>query len=342
MESKKRLELDYKKNDEGNRLNKSEFKTPILFLIFNQPKITMESFKQIIKIKPKNLYIAADGPRKDNLTDLKDCFQVREQIIKKINWECDLKTRFQDENLGAKNAVSSSITWFLDDCQEGIILEYDCVASESFFYFCSEMLEKYRLNKKVMSISGSNHVEKNITNDPYFFSQIPSVWGWATWNDAWKKWDPECNNYKKILTKIFFLFDSKKYSYFWIKKLKKIKLKMDKTWGHPLVFSFFLNDGLSVTPQKNLVTNIGFSKNATNAKDIKNIHSNMKRFEYEGNKINKEISIIRNTNYDNLYTHSLALSEPKSFKEELISFLLLNFPLAFIKIIKKIYRLLMK
>ena len=39
------------------------FNTPILFLLFNRPDTTEKVFNVIRKIKPKYLYIAADGPR---------------------------------------------------------------------------------------------------------------------------------------------------------------------------------------------------------------------------------------------------------------------------------------
>ena len=39
------------------------FETPILFLIFNRPNTTEEVFERIRQIKPKYLFVAADGPR---------------------------------------------------------------------------------------------------------------------------------------------------------------------------------------------------------------------------------------------------------------------------------------
>ena len=41
----------------------SQFDVPILFLIFRRPHTTAKVFEKIKKVKPKKLYIAADGPR---------------------------------------------------------------------------------------------------------------------------------------------------------------------------------------------------------------------------------------------------------------------------------------
>ncbi len=45
--------------------NKNNFETPVLFLLFNRPDTTLKVFDQIKKVKPKKLFIAADGPRKN-------------------------------------------------------------------------------------------------------------------------------------------------------------------------------------------------------------------------------------------------------------------------------------
>ena len=46
---------------DANNAENVEFQTPILFIIFNRPSTTKLVFNQIKKIKPKKLFIAADG-----------------------------------------------------------------------------------------------------------------------------------------------------------------------------------------------------------------------------------------------------------------------------------------
>ena len=43
----------------------NSLRTAVLFLIFNRPETTQLVFKEIRKAKPKYLFIAADGPRKN-------------------------------------------------------------------------------------------------------------------------------------------------------------------------------------------------------------------------------------------------------------------------------------
>ena len=171
------------------------FKTPVLFLIFNQPEITVETFAIIAKLKPSILYISADGPR-NGYSEEHECNLTRKKVLSMINWKCDVHKRFLSKNVGCKEAVSTGIDWFLKEQKEGIILEYDCVPSRSFFYFCQEMLSRYRNDSRIFSISGTNYQFGNSFGDgDYYYSRIPSVWGWATWERAWKYWDGSISDY---------------------------------------------------------------------------------------------------------------------------------------------------
>ena len=126
--------------------------TPVLFLIFNRPDTTRQVFNEIRKAQPAQLFVAADGPRKDRDSDFELCKKTRE-IVRQVDWDCEVFTRFQEENLGCKRAVSSAIDWFFSNVEEGIILEDDCVPDQSFFPFCQELLEKYRHDERIMMIS---------------------------------------------------------------------------------------------------------------------------------------------------------------------------------------------
>jgi len=153
------------------------FKTPILFLIFNRPDTTKRVFAKIKKVRPKFLYIAADGPRNKDEMILTE--KVRKLVIKSIDWDCQVKTLFRENNLGCGKAVSSAIDWFFKNEEMGIILEDDCLPDLSFFYFCEEMLKKYKSNPKIMHISGDNYLpDFSLTIDEsYFFSKYIHIWG---------------------------------------------------------------------------------------------------------------------------------------------------------------------
>lgn len=174
------------------------FNVPILFIIFNRPETTKAVFHEIRKNQPFQLFVAADGPRREIFEDIENCRKVRE-IIQLIDWECNVQTLFRDENLGCKIAVSSAIDWFFSQVDEGIILEDDCLPDQSFFPFCQELLEKYRYDAKIMMIGGSNfQFNKNKFEYSYYFSRYFHIWGWASWKRAWQFYDVEMKAWPEI------------------------------------------------------------------------------------------------------------------------------------------------
>jgi len=136
------------------------FETPILFLIFNRPEETKLVFEQIRKVKPKYLYVAADGPRKEKEGDLELCNHTR-KIIEAIDWDCELNKLYRDENLGSGIGIIEAINWFFEHEVYGNILEDDCLPKQSFFPFIKVMLEKYQHNERIMLVSSSKPNSSN-------------------------------------------------------------------------------------------------------------------------------------------------------------------------------------
>jgi hypothetical protein len=144
---------------------------PVLFLVFNRIESTKRVFLEIGKAKPRKLFIASDGARENKEGEKEVVKQIREYILKNINWKCEVKTRFREKNLGCKNAVADGISWFFDNVEEGIILEDDCLPSQSFFRFCQEMLEKYRDDERKF-IDYISHSKYHLHKDLYYMFQL--------------------------------------------------------------------------------------------------------------------------------------------------------------------------
>jgi len=218
---------------------KNKFNTPILLLIFNRPEITQIVFNEIRKLKPAKLFIAADGPRSGVTGEKERCDRTR-KITDQVNWDCDLKVLLQEKNLGCGLGPTTGINWFFENVDEGIILEDDCIPDQSFFYFCQELLEYYRDNKKIMHISGDNfQYGKKRGFSSYYFSKYAHGWGWATWRRAWK--------YNNIN-----LLNQELRKHIW-----------DKQW----YLSMRKQKGLAVLPNVNLVSNIGTGDGATHTNE---------------------------------------------------------------------------
>jgi hypothetical protein len=243
------------------------FTTPILFMIFNRPDTTERVFQQIRAIKPKYLFVSADGPRLQKAGEAERCTQAR-AIIKQVDWDCELKTKFSEKNQGCKVSVSSAITWFFENVEEGIILEDDCLPDLSFFKFCQELLERYRNDQRIMHISGNNFQDgRRKGTGSYYASSLNHVWGWATWKRAWKKYDVTMAGYADDQDRFFKMFPDATIRNYWQKNFDLVYTNRKDTWDVQWQYTMFLHRGLALHPNVNLVSNIGFQTGATHTID---------------------------------------------------------------------------
>jgi hypothetical protein len=261
-------------------------RSPVLLLVFNRPDTALQVYNRIKEAKPKKLYIAADGPRQNVASDKNLCDETR-KIFNNIDWECDVYKLFNEKNRGCKVAVAEAITWFFNHEEEGIILEDDCLPANSFFYFCDSILEKYRFDSRICTVTGTNMQSGNRWGDAsYYFSQFSNIWGWATWKRFWKNYDPFLTKYKEQevnaqLPKIFndiFLRNA------WLEIFRKIKSNEIDTWDYQLQLLTFFENGLCVTPNVNLISNIGFRSDAT--------HTNNPQHAYHANLPTGEVTEV--------------------------------------------------
>jgi len=125
-----------------------------LLITFNRPAETRQVLEALRAVRPLRLFVANDGPRPTRPLDAPRCTEVRSLVTQLVDWPCEVKTLYQDENLGCRRGVQAALSWFFSQVDEGIILEDDIVPDPSFFDYQAELLERYRHDRRVMCISG--------------------------------------------------------------------------------------------------------------------------------------------------------------------------------------------
>ena len=234
-------------------------KAPVTIFIFNRTDTLDLVFKSIGEYKPDEIFVIADGPRKGIEGDQKNCLIARKKAEEHINWECKIHHNYSDINLGLGRRIKSGLDWVFSLVDYSIILEDDCIPASSFYYYCEELLLKYKDDARIMHISGNNYTPQyNPDYGSYFYSKYGHIWGWATWARAWGLMDYEMQHWGTIKSRqaLRSLFSLKEYKY-----LKKVFdtyfLDVKNPWGIRWFYSRMINNGLSIVPNKNLVTNIG-------------------------------------------------------------------------------------
>ena len=245
------------------------FNVPILLIGFNRSDLLIELIDLISHVQPREIYIAIDGPRPDNSHDVTEVEKCR-LAVADINWDCVIRTKFSEVNLGCGAAVSSAISWAFSTCDNLIIIEDDIRPDLSFFNFAEEMLRKYKDDDSVQTISAYSNFDDSSRNNSYHFSAYPEIWGWATWRSTWEMYQFELNKIQKSIIWDLLLINKGNIiiTLMMVLSFFSVSKKQIDTWDYQLVYLSVIKKGLHVIPNVNLIQNVGFGGNATHTKFV--------------------------------------------------------------------------
>ena len=240
--------------------------TPVALFLFNRPEETQRVFTTIAAAKPRHLLLVADGPR--NTEEAALCEQTR-AVVQRVDWECKVETLFSDVNLGCGLRVSSGLDWVFERVPEAIILEDDCLPAPSFFPFCEELLEKYRDDERIMMIGGTNLLGDLPVEESYVYSRSFNIWGWATWRRAWAHYDFTLQQWpflqaSRQLENLYVHRDTRHVFSTFFDAVYRGQLDL---WDVQWIYACLFNNGLSIVPRTNLISNVGIAGYHTKQQD---------------------------------------------------------------------------
>lgn len=241
---------------------------PVLFIVFNRTEPTAEVFAAIRGARPAQLFVAADGPR-ERPGEAEACDRVR-QIATAVDWPCEVRTQFQETNLGCRVGVHSAVDWFFDHVEAGVILEDDCVPDPTFLPFVADLLERYRDDERVMMISGDYFAGAGFDDTAdYYFTRYTHIWGWATWRRAWRRFDAHLADWPALREADWLasVHEDRDFQRHWTDIFDRVHADEIDTWDYSWQYSVWRAGGLVAIPTRNLITNIGFGTDATHTVD---------------------------------------------------------------------------
>ena len=246
---------------------RARLRAPIVLVVHARPDTTAALLEIVRAANPSRVFVVGDGPRAADTEQEKRCAAIRE-LIEEADFDCRLDVDFADGNLGLKRRIETGLDWVFEQVEEAIVLEDDCLPSRSFFTFCDELLERYRDDTRVLSISGDNFALPSRRPGPsYGFSRYPLIWGWATWRRAWRHYEPTLAAWPELEHSGWLgsIFDAPNAVQYWSYIFGEQRARGD-TWDTAWLFASWLAGGLCVVPQRNLVTNVGFRDDATHTR----------------------------------------------------------------------------
>lgn len=238
------------------------FDVPVVLFAFNRPHLLKKHYEILQQLRPKKLFLVVDAARngKDEAEEVEQC----KSSFDEVSWECDVIKVFAAENMGCDSRIKSGLDYVFSQVEYAIILEDDCIPEISFFWFCRELLLKYKNEPIIKYIAGSNQIRNYKITDSYIFTYNAWTWGWATWKRAWQEQiDIKANweDAKLQIDSINTISQNEKKGM--IQTLENHIIKNEMPWDYNFTISMLIKNGLSIVPRCNLIVNAGFSGNAT-------------------------------------------------------------------------------
>ena len=241
---------------------------PILLITFNRPEHTRRVLETIMAAQPKDLYVFQDGARYGNDDDMKKCKEVR-WVVESLTEEekVRLHTNYSEKNLGCGAGPMTGITWFFNKVDMGIVMEDDCLPHPDFFSYCEELLLRYRDDEKVRFINSTLYDNRWQCEASYDFSRYMVTGAWAGWRRTWQGFDLDLEDLdaRAFRKHVLQLTNNRAEANWWFSIVKEIQQDKGKKsyWDYQMQIHLFGDSAMTIHPQCNLVSNIGFDGEGT-------------------------------------------------------------------------------
>lgn len=246
---------------------------PIIIFCYNRPdhlKQTIEALQKNDLAEASDVYVFSDGGK-----TVSDCEKVKETraYLKSITGFKSIQISESPVNKGLANSVISGVTSIFEEYPSVIVLEDDLVTSKSFITNMNRMLNVYKDNAKVFSLSGYTFPIDSLadcTSDTFALHRISS-WGWATWSDRWDSVDWELSDFEcfirnKEAREIF----NKGGMDLSPMLLNQVTGRID-SWAVRFAYSCYKHSQVCIYPTVSMVQNIGNDGSGTHVKRTRTV-----------------------------------------------------------------------
>lgn len=246
---------------------------PVLITAYNRPDKLSSLFSSLETAAPPLVFIHVDGPKEGDIEDGRLVEKTRE-VASELPWKAEVKTRFNDSNLGCRTGMNGALDWFFDSVEQGIVLEDDLIVGPSMYPFFAHGLREFQ-KSDVWMLSGNKHCSLQSFRRPSM-SKVIGIWGWATWAEKWKSHDKALSFWPgfRESSKFMEIFPTRSVGEGFKSEIDAAYTNQIDTWDLGWLATIWKNGGYSVVPPVNLVSNQGFDARATHTKKA-NFESNL-------------------------------------------------------------------
>lgn len=231
---------------------------PIALFLYHRPQHTLRCLQSLAsnpEFLDSPLYLFCDGPKGSA-----DADAVGE--VRRIARELPHPRKVLIEaptNRGLANSVIAGVTRVVQEHGSVVVIEDDLVLAPTFLAFMNRSLHHYADDARVMQVSGHMYPVDPGSADDAVFLPMACSWGWATWDRAWRRFDPDMRDYQTLVAQpgLRRQFDvDGAFPYFSI--LKRQRAGKADSWFIRWYLSLFMSGGMTLYPRHSLVRNEGF------------------------------------------------------------------------------------
>ncbi len=241
---------------------------PVLVTAFRRPALLAGLLERLRTSGVTRLYVSVDAPRDATPSDT-EAVHACIALASGVDWAESLSIRVSESHLGCGAGMRAGLDWFFTHEDRGVILEDDTLPDPSFLDFCDILLDRYEHDDRVLAVSGCCLVPtdrlENARN-PYRFSRVPHVWGWATWRRSWITCEPDLSDWRSLIdapTIFNAVQGSVASALYWGSVFDAVRRGRLDTWDAGLVLTGMRSGQMTATANLNLVENRGFGIGAT-------------------------------------------------------------------------------
>lgn len=264
---------------QGIPMQPSKTDISVLLLFHARPDNFSQVWAEVKQARPARLFLYQDGPRMVDAEgqavadphqskDYDGIVACRELVSdENIDWQCEVHRNYQERNYGCDPSGFMSQQWAFSLTDKCIVLEDDCVPSQSFFPFCKEMLDRYENDERITMIAGFNTDETSPTplrdglQESYFFTRAFSIWGWASWarvilhRDGDYGFVKDTARFNELCAKV-----KREKVFTWMPRVCQDHAASGRAHFESIFWAYmFMHDGLAIMPRMNMINNIGLT-----------------------------------------------------------------------------------
>lgn len=234
----------------------------LAFFVYKRPKHTKEVIESIKRNHFEKIYIFQDGLKEEKD---KQSWEDVTELIKGIDFT-ETEIHISKKNKGLANSIIEGMNYVFERHETAIALEDDIVLAEGYKSLAETLFEKYRNNKKVMSICGGGYgaiIPQTYMYDIYFSYRMSSL-AFGTWKDRWLGFERDPRTLMEIYQ------DSSKIEMLqWsgndIEKMVFLSMRGEiDTWATYWQIYMINQKGYHVIPAKGYATDVGRGGDGTN------------------------------------------------------------------------------